>query len=210
MKATGIVRAIAAALIIAGLITSYWCGTALIDVQHRIETYSTLLSSNDQLCNVLLNAETGQRGFLLTGSEGYLEPYHGARADLPVVIAAIDKLALNPKQSQFRDEMEPIVLAKMNELARTIVLRREAGFSAAMEVVRTDEGKGEMDRLRTMFAEQRTYTEGAIATLRRIGTSLVGGVITGLTFVILGILALFLRAKPREKVTAETKAATYL
>lgn len=205
MKSNGIVRVVAAVLIVAGLVTSYWCGSALMDVQHRVETSVVLLSTNDELCNVLLNAETGQRGYLLTGSEDYLEPYHRSRANLPLVVAVLDKLPLDPDQAKFREEVEPLMLGKMNELARTIVLRRESGFSDALAVVMTGEGKTGMDRLRSMFREERARTEGKIAALRRISSAMVRGILTGLAFAVLGLIALFVRATPKPREVAPTE-----
>jgi CHASE3 domain sensor protein len=174
-------------------------------VQHRIETSTALLTTNDELCNILLDAETGQRGYLLTGSEDYLEPYHRSRANLPLVVAVLDKLPLDPDQAKFREEVEPVMLSKMNELARTIVLRREAGFADAAAVVMTGEGKAEMDRLRSMFREARTRTEGKIDGLRRIATSMVRGILTGLAFAVLGLIALFVRATPKAREVAPTE-----
>ena len=108
------------------------------------------------LFSSLKDAETGQRGFLLTGDDHYLEPYLRAVRRIPgsldALLGAEGRRPL-PGQLQRIESLKPLVLDKLDELAQTIELRRSKGFDAALAMVRSDRGKGEMDRIRAICGE---------------------------------------------------------
>ncbi|MFN0103300.1 MAG: PAS domain S-box protein [Bryobacteraceae bacterium] len=109
------------------------------------------------LLSAIKDAETGQRGFLLTGREQYLEPYQNAMAE---ALAALDRLKAaavpRPDQAQRVDALKPLVTEKLEELKRTIDLQRSGGRDAALAVVLSDEGKAAMDKIRTICSEIQT------------------------------------------------------
>jgi CheY-like chemotaxis protein/CHASE3 domain sensor protein len=121
------------------------------------------LQSIEQLQNILSlakDAETGQRGFLLTGEDPYLEPFVNAKAQLPGEIGKTQELvAGDPVQVQRLKTLEQAVKDKLAELDQTVALRRKADTAAALAVVRSDRGKVLMDRIRslvtTMDASER-------------------------------------------------------
>ena len=89
----------------------------------------------------ILNAETGQRGYLLTGQSDYLLPYTEAQSALEKDLSEIGKS--HYRDPVFTSEMPVVVSllrAKKDELARTIRLRNEKGLSAALPVVRSNFG----------------------------------------------------------------------
>ncbi len=115
--------------------------------------------------SMLKDAETGQRGYLITGDPAYLEPYNAA---LPAIRDALRRLkaltADNPSQ-QSRIAVEEVHIDRMlGELAETVRLRRERGFEAAHEVVRQDVGKKEMDAIRASFSAMRGEEVGLLRT----------------------------------------------
>lgn len=100
------------------------------------------------------DAETGQRGYLITGNETYLEPYRLALTNIATALGEVRMLtADNPQQQQRWTALEPIITAKLDELKETIDLRRTKGFEPAAAVVATDRGKAAMDRIRALIAE---------------------------------------------------------
>ncbi len=85
--------------------------------------------------NRLTDAETGQRGFVITGEDAYLEPYRASAAAVPRVMSELRELtADNANQQRRLAEAEPLVAAKLGELQRTIDTRRTAGFEATQKI----------------------------------------------------------------------------
>src|SRR5438477_2217834 len=114
----------------------------------------------------LVNAETGQRGFLLTGDDAYLEPYRNAINNLDRVISELkNSTADNPNQQRRIQLLRGLVEKKIAELQKTIDLRKKKGLAAANEIVLSGEGKQWMDQIRGVLAEMQEE-EDHIRTLR--------------------------------------------
>ena len=103
----------------------------------------------------LIDAETGQRGFLLTLDPAYLGPYNKARAQMADRLADV-KLRfmqdIDPAVSGHIDPLPGLVLAKLDELARTIEYARNGDSATALAVMRGNQGKQTMDTLRGHLA----------------------------------------------------------
>ena len=107
----------------------------------------------DMLLSELKDAETGQRGFVITGDEQYLEPYNNALASMPGSIGELRRLtATHPEQQKRLDQMEQVVTAKLDELKLVIDLRRRDA-DAAVKEVRTNRGRRFMDQARSIFSD---------------------------------------------------------
>ncbi|HSZ51664.1 MAG TPA: diguanylate cyclase [Caulobacteraceae bacterium] len=110
----------------------------------RISAIETILSD-------LKDAETGQRGYVLTGVESYLTPFLRASRSLPV---ETDELragsADDPRLQADGARLGAIVTDKLAELRLVIAARRSAGFSAALRIIGTDRGKALMEQARTL------------------------------------------------------------
>jgi len=105
------------------------------------------------LLSEMKDAETGQRGFIITGQDSYLEPYQSALTAIPRTFDDVRKLtADNPEQQRRLAALSPLIDAKLAELKQTIDLRRTQGFDAAAKVVVTNLGKTTMDQARTIVS----------------------------------------------------------
>lgn len=112
-----------------------------------IETLNTLLSEAKDM-------ETGQRGFLITGIDRYLEPFESGLTGVNATLAEVLELTVdNPNQQQRLGRVRPLLDDKISELRETIELRRRLGFEAAQEVVLDDKGKVVMDNIRQLITE---------------------------------------------------------
>src|SRR6267378_3833942 len=108
----------------------------------------------DEVVARLVDAETGQRGYLLTGDDAYLEPYREAIKNLDQVMGQLKVLtAGNPRQQERLQALEPLIERKLAILQRTIDLRRKEGFEAANKLVLEGQGKEWMDQIRFVLAE---------------------------------------------------------
>ena len=123
-----------------------------------------VLQAKDTVLSFLKDAETGQRGYLITGEQRYLEPYNNASASLTQAIGKLRELTIdNPAQQQRIAALDPLVSAKLQELKQTIDLRTSAGFDAARKVVLTDQGKQVMDNIRVKLGEIDDAERGLLA-----------------------------------------------
>ncbi|MGC2521006.1 MAG: CHASE3 domain-containing protein [Burkholderiales bacterium] len=139
-------------LVIFGAV-SYRNTAELIDAIQMRAHASEVLRGLDGVLSALQDAETGQRGYVITGEERYLEPYQTGAAVLNETIRNLRSLtAGNPNQQQRLDAVESLAGGKIGELKDTIDLRRSKGFDAALQVIRTDKGKKVMDDIRKALA----------------------------------------------------------
>lgn len=100
------------------------------------------------------DAETGQRGFLLTGNEKYLAPYDAAKAGISNRLKQLSDPAQEDAENvKSMEQLKALTAAKFTELELTIQKRREFGLEAALAVVNTDEGNDEMASIRKIVAE---------------------------------------------------------
>jgi len=130
----------------------------------QVEVTQGTVSGVNALLLAVTNAETGQRGFLLTGEERYLEPYRQARVDIPVLLESLRRVAVaRADQAQRIESLRPLIDEKLAELALTIELRRTRGFDAALAVVRTDRGRALMGRMRGICREILAVTNARLA-----------------------------------------------
>src|SRR2546425_7301668 len=92
----------------------------------RKHTYEVLRNLDDALAR-LVDAETGQRVYLLTGDGAYLEPYRAAIKNIDQTIRDLKSLTSdNPNQQKRIQILEPLVEKKLAELQRTIGLRKRS------------------------------------------------------------------------------------
>lgn len=110
----------------------------------RIEIRSVLVD--------LIDAETGQRGYLLTGEDSYLEPYQRGRSHILGMIRSQQRDGFMHEQlGADGEEIMRLAQGKLEELGRTVALRRGENLAAALEVVRQGYGKAVMDRARKLI-----------------------------------------------------------
>ena len=133
--------------------------------QSSIRAKNTLLALSD-LEGALKDAETGQRGFLLTGNTAYLEPYligsKVAQADLAkldLLIQDDDAVGINALE-----EIQLFTQLKLQELDTTIQLRRGSGLKAALPLVESNKGKAYMDVIRARSNRIRFTQETNLST----------------------------------------------
>ena len=137
---------------IIGVTLVWWAGmrvTAInTEIVHRQEAEARLI----ELLSTLIDAETGQRGFLLTHDEQYLQPYRSAPARLNDLLADLsDESHAGLVPPAELDAIRGLGQQKMAELDETISLAQQGtpdATASALEVVRSNAGRQLMDRLR--------------------------------------------------------------
>ena len=141
------------AVIICILIT---CGTVTFHSIQRIRKNSDLVAQTlesiaaiDQLESALTDAETGQRGYIITGDKDYLGPFNDAADEIEVYIQRLH-IHISDKEQRLHgiEALKSLIEQKMDELRLTILLRGDGLPEAAENVVRNDSGKRIMNEIR--------------------------------------------------------------
>lgn len=198
-------------------VTSYRSVNNLIEAAAaRAQTYNVLQRMDDVL-SLLQHAETGQRGYLITGQESYLEPYHAAVKEGGEVINSLRKLtADNAAQQRRLDALQPLIASKLDTLKATIDLRKSKGFDAASQVLLSGKGQQAMDSIRQGVAEmedeertllkvrdQRVHADAATAV-----ATLVYGI--PLAFLLVAVAGFVITRNIAEPLKQITEGATLI
>ncbi|MGA2846425.1 MAG: diguanylate cyclase [Candidatus Acidiferrales bacterium] len=144
------------AVILLAFLAVYLRKRALEFRQYRDEVAQTRIEVDalHSYLTAMEDAETGQRGFLLTGNETYLAPYTVATSEIADRLARLAELTKeDPDCVLLMQQLKTLTSAKLDELAVTIQKRRDAGLEAALAIVNTDEGNDQMDAIRTVVAQ---------------------------------------------------------
>ncbi|PSR17021.1 two-component system sensor histidine kinase/response regulator, partial [filamentous cyanobacterium CCP3] len=139
---------------------AYRTTNSLIRNAEREKTSYQVLGYLDELEAELANAETGQRGYLITGQAQYLEPYNQAIAQVDALYDALGQLTRDdPAVYDRLVELKPLIDARLDRLREGIQRRNTGGFAAAQAFVLTDQGRQLMQQLREQIAELRLEEE---------------------------------------------------
>lgn len=119
-----------------------------------VHTYAVIDSTRTVLI-AAADAETGQRGFVITGDPAFLEPYNRAsRTTIPKELTRLEKLVPdNVQQSKRILRLRMLLDQKFRELAATVQIRSERGFETTRRLVANQSGKIIMDDVRRETSE---------------------------------------------------------
>src|SRR5581483_10331883 len=164
-----------------------------------------------ELCGEMRDAETGQRGYLLTGDAEYLQPYTQAREQLAKTQQELRTLmADDPAQHKLLDQLAVVVGQKMSELAHTIELRKTNDDVDAVATVKQGAGLHLMREIRYLIAQMDVNeTKREVASLRgaRHKQQQLLWTITATTFLALLLAVLVVREEARQRYEVEFKNA---
>ncbi|HIK16382.1 MAG TPA: CHASE3 domain-containing protein [Leptolyngbyaceae cyanobacterium M33_DOE_097] len=108
----------------------------------------------EDIAKLLVEAETGQRGYILTQKVEYLEPYNTSISKLEQAFDGVNKLIQdNPEQVKRLEQVKQLAKTKMTNLAETIQLTQEGKRQQALSIVLSGKGRQIMDELREKLAE---------------------------------------------------------
>jgi signal transduction histidine kinase len=185
-------------VVIAG--SSVWLSVRNHEALDAAARERDVLFTIEELTASVERAETGQRGFLLTGRDAYLEPFDRATQHIPELIAKLEpEVAGDPAASQLLDELKPVIADKLAELRETIDLAKAGKQDAALALVGTDRGQGDTQAIRSITARMVQREQLIVATqfeaINDRGRVLVLMDTTGLAGLVLlaGVIALGIR-----------------
>jgi two-component system, sensor histidine kinase and response regulator len=178
-------------------------------VQHTL----LVRADAEESLSLLKDAETGQRGFIITGVPEYLDTYDAALKTLPAIL---DRLRLmtadDPAQQANVSRLDDLVHQKLSELRETIAVRQRDGFEASARIVESNRGKQVMDKARAVIASmdaeadrqlnQRKAAEDGRARFAILAS--LGGMAVALA--LLGAATLLMARATDERVTEREEA----
>lgn len=156
------------AFVIVGLNTwlAFRAVNSLVQSEYWVDHTWQCIDQVERIMSSAKDAETGNRGFLITGDDSYLEPYTSATHDLPAELDHFEKLTSdNPAQLARLEEMRAAIDRRMDLLQRGIDLRRRGSVDSGHALILTGTGKAEMDNLRRI-ADQMESAEHALLRQR--------------------------------------------
>src|SRR5882672_10487958 len=162
---------LALAILVAIGAASYQSTTKLTETSGWVAHTHQVLEKLDAVLSGMKDAETGQRGYIITGEERYLEPFRAAQETINQKVKTLRDLTRdNANQQRRLDILEPLIFGKEGkfaELLETIDARKDKanGFAAALQLVRTDKGKKVMDEIRKIIDEM-TSEENTLLKMR--------------------------------------------
>jgi len=180
---------------------TYWQSAATLD---RIGALQTGRNSLRELYVGILNAESGQRGYLLTKRKEYFEQYADGVKRIDESLTELNRHYRDqPGHKAAVDKLQALTSARLSELSLTLRLHEEGRDEAALEIVKTHIGMEEMQTISTTSAALLAHEADSIdagraelyATLMlsRIGVAVLAAV---------GLLALFLYMRQTSQIEA--------
>jgi|LGVF01.2.fsa_nt_gb methyl-accepting chemotaxis protein len=146
----------------------------------------------DELTHVILdltNMETGQRGYVITGSNEYLEPFNLGRNEIDDNLKLVRSLVSHDMQlKSIFEDVENLVTQEIALLESVIDLRRELGYESVKDTSNFDEGKSVMDDIRAHIDEMQTIL---YAQLETQSSSAEEDAANAIKFIVSGIVIAF-------------------
>ena len=164
----------------------------------------------------LIDAETGQRGYLITGQGEYLEPYRAALGQVESSLASLSRFyAPDPVAAALVARIEKAAGLKQVELAETLSLHDQGQEQAWRDLVRSGVGKQQMDEVRNLTELLLKTESGRVAAGRAsLYRTLMGNRIGVTALAAISLLALFMylrqtgalvRQREHQRLAAETE-----
>lgn len=189
---------VAATTLLLVAVLAFWSASGLIENNREVSHTLQVRAELSDLQRMMQEAESAQRGFVLSGSENFLPPYDRALRDVGPQLDGLRTLtADNPRQQGRLAQLAPIIQTRLDIMRDTIATRRSEGLAAAAARTATQSGKEVMDRIRAILADadreeatllaERTSTAEARANLA-IAAIVVSGIIGALVVGVIGVL----------------------
>ncbi|WP_298216969.1 response regulator [Acidocella sp.] len=165
---------------------------ALVTYSHEV------MLALQKILATVQDAETGQRGYLLTNNPNYLAPYNEAVAQLPAQLATLAQLTeAAPAERERLGLLEKAVATKLAELKETVDLQKAGNPMGALAIVNTNRGKEDMDAVRAQLNALTQLEESArgrhlAEAAKAKSQALVSSVFTGLVGLFLTVIVAYL------------------
>ena len=183
----------------------------LRDASRASDRSEHVIAASHEFERLVIDLETGERGFVITGDERFLEPFRIARARIPALAREMTVPLLSPAQRELARQIAGDVDVYRTDWLEPVIARARRNRAGAAALVGTGEGMRRLDALRDLFRDFRGREE-AVAAARvesadEAGERAVLVAVVGLvgSALVVALYAAYLRrqvARPVEEVTA--------
>lgn len=134
------------------------------NLERKVAHSNEVRQAQARLFSAVQDAETGQRGYLLTGDASYLAPFNRARSDIPALKKRLgDLISGDPAQQARLARMSEAIDSKLAELESTVEHSRTNDVTGALAIVKTNRGRDIMLRIRTENAALERAEEALVS-----------------------------------------------
>jgi len=157
LRATTVGFGFALAVLATIAILTYNDISGIRESEHRIDDTNEILLKLKSLYSELRSAESGARGYLITGDDAYLDPYHAAQVEMPRLSGSLRELVSgNPREQRRLDRLEQLITERYRVLERGIDAKRAGTWIADRQRLGSGGGKKIMDEIRAVVAEMES------------------------------------------------------
>lgn len=157
---------VASAILVGVGIVSYRSLSELVEASNQAAYSYKVIENLEKLFSQIKDAETGNRGYVITGQEPYLEPYYSAIQSVDKQVLDLRRLTVADLSQQRRlDLLEPLIAQRLALSKQIVELRKNKGFETARQAVLTGRGRNLMDQIRQLIRDMEN-AESAVLTQR--------------------------------------------
>lgn len=212
-----IVLGFLASFIILAVVSYFYFSTtqAFIQSYARVQTSQQIINQLEVVMSLIKDAETGQRGFIITHNELFLEPYYTASDNIEDELVELSLLMQDSIQKQRYDTLIPDVASMMARLDFSIDLIKRNEFDSAVSYIVSVTGKKYMDKIRSnilvMKNDENERLEAlavsAEASAKNTFLTVVAGASISFIILIWGLVRVILEFSKKKKAEASLRAA---
>lgn len=198
---------------VAAVAISSWRSLArLIDDADGVTHTHKVLEHLDRVALLASDAQRSERGFVITGDESFLEPYHAAAADITLEIGRVAQLTADNREQQERIRQVATATNALFVALDRIITERRRSLTAGIEAMQRNEGRLRLDDLNRIIEEMRQEEIRLLASRDAQARTSAGiaRVVLAAGNIVAGLLALLLilgvRQRLRERATSEAAA----
>jgi methyl-accepting chemotaxis protein len=199
-------------------VVSYRSTTQLIEASDlRKHTYDVLGNITEML-TLLTDVQVGQRGYVITGDDNYLEPYRSALTKLDQTFQDLRRQTADSVRQQGRlDALDALIKTRVAYSREVIDFRRTNSLEAAAQMIKSGKGETNMDEIRKLLGEMQSeeegllkiYTEQSASDARNAKWTIMLGTLVGLLLAaIFGVLITRNIAGPLQSLTTVAERIT--
>jgi PAS domain S-box-containing protein len=206
-------------LIMVGALYANWSTKRTLNTLQAVDTMRQVRLELERASVGMVNAETAERGYLLSGKDAFLDIFEPNLRSAGHSLAVLREMTREDPDQQHRlDRLEPMVSDQISSMRGQLSVRKTSGLEAAATTVANEEGKKMMDRIRAVIREMEDAEDAALSErseAARWASHMTLFVIMAGSVVALGLVALAAWAIQRDEATrrdaeqAMDRARTY-